>query len=283
VVTILKQFSCCLFLLTATCCVTMKRTSGNESPALRAVQAFTLIELLVVIAIIAILAAMLLPALAKAKFRANVVNCTSNFRQWGLVGTLYSNDDSRGRLPSFTLPISTGQNPWDVAVGTVSNLVPYGLTVPLWFCPVRPEERTAADTWAYANLGHGLSSTQDLQEYQTRRYGTFALMHHSWWVPRGQGGNPENVFPAPNGGNSRLPDAWPRSLQDKTAGRMPMISDLCAISGQVTALNAGPISGGHKFNNRLESVNVTFGDAHVETVNTKRILWQYWGNWTSFY
>jgi hypothetical protein len=147
---------------------------------------------------------------------------------------------------------------------------------------VRPEERADASSWALANLGHGLGSPQDLQDYQTRRYGTFALMQHSWWVPRGQGGNPNNQFPVPNGSNSRLPDGWPRSLQDKVAGRMPMISDLCAISGQVTALN-DTASGGHKYNGRLESVNVTYGDCHVETVNKKRILWQYWGNWTSFY
>ena len=72
-------------------------------------QAFTLIELLVVIAIIAILAAMLLPALAAAKKKAQQISCTSSLRQWGLAIQLYT-PDNRERIPNDGMP-DTGSYP----------------------------------------------------------------------------------------------------------------------------------------------------------------------------
>ena len=236
-----------------------------------------------VVAIIAILAAMLLPALARSKFSAKVTNCTSNYRQWGIVANLYAME-YQSKLPAFTIDGGTGGNPTDVASTMPAGLQPYGLTVPMWFCPVRPDEYSSASTYCQRTLHHGLITIADLTDYYTRTFGWFALINHNWWVPHLNGGN---LIPVPNNGvgQARLPNGWPQKTSDANANINPIISDLCdsSVGGTVETNVNNITNGAHFFNNRLSSVNTTYADGHTVTVPKTSIRWQYYGNYTSFY
>ena len=159
----------------------------------RCARGFTLIELLVVIAIIAILAALLLPALARAKESGRRAACKSNLHQQGIAFQIYSQDNNN-LLPDLRYspfsqkpPTASGFWIWDISTNFVDQIIANGGSRNVFYCPSNPDWN-CDDTWNFGIDGNNNNAGKDGS-------GGFRILGYVYLIP-GAGMNIGTTPPA---------------------------------------------------------------------------------------
>jgi len=225
---------------------------------------FTLIELLVVIAIIAILAAMLLPALSRAKTQAVQTSCMNNLHQVYVACASYAGDNK-----DFLPTCEAGNWPWDMDTWVHDQLLSLGMPRNVLYCPANTTQNSDAD-WDFEASA---SSTNGF--HLTGYFYCFYTLDN------------ENVEPQYQVTRLSIAPQWAATNQIGLAGVM-LFSDVTLSTlppstntfVHVEAGNGtGPWSTSHLSQNRPAGGNITFLDGHSQWRNFRDMKSRYWNTY----